>query len=250
VSLRAGSPREPFTSITMSATISSHRAEWSIPTMLILLSLVPAVFGTLRVAELAGDPEVTAANARFVAQPLPLVLHILAVVPYSILGALQFAPAFRRRNRGWHRAAGRLLAPLGLLAALTGLWMAHFYPWPAGDGQILYVERLVVGTAMAMSIVLALQAIGRRDFVAHGEWMTRAYAIGLGAGTQVLTHLPWALFADGKPGELPRAVMMGAGWAINAVVAEWVIRRRRARASTVSATIQQSRAPAPAPTGT
>jgi len=216
--------------------------------MLVLLSLVPAVFGTVRLLEIASGAEVTAANARFLAQPLPMVLHILAVVPYSIIGAFQFAPAFRRRHRGWHRAAGRVLAPLGLLAALTGLWMAHFYPWPAGDGQILYLERLVVGTAMTVSIVLALQAIRRRDFVSHGEWMTRAYAIGLGAGSQVLTHLPWVLFAEGKPGELPRAVMMGAGWAINVVVAEWIIRRRRARRSVVASADQPDRTPSPMPT--
>jgi hypothetical protein len=72
--------------------------------------------------------------------------------------------------------------------------------------------------------------------------MTRAYAIGLGAGTQVLTHLPWVLFADRRPGELPRAVMMGAGWMINVVVAEWIIRRRRARRSAVGAADQQARA--------
>jgi uncharacterized membrane protein len=214
--------------------------------MLILLALVPAAFGTARLVELAGDAEVTAANARFIAQPLPVVLHILAVVPYSIIGAFQFAPAFRRRHRGWHRVAGRVLAPLGLLGALTGLWMAHVYPWPAGDGQILHVERLVFGTAMTASIVLALQAIRRRDFVSHGDWMTRAYAIGLGAGTQVLTHLPWALVVGGAPGELPRAVMMGAGWVINVVVAEWIIRRRRARRTPVAITGHPALAPAPA----
>jgi hypothetical protein len=54
--------------------------------------------------------------------------------------------------------------------------------------------------------------------------MTRAYAIGLGAGTQVLTHLPWFLLV-GKPDETPRAFMMGAGWVINLAVAEWIIRR-------------------------
>lgn len=233
----------------MSATTTSRRAEWSIPTLLILLSLVPAIFGTVRLLEIAGDAEATAANARFLAQPLPVVLHILAVVPYSILGAFQFAPAFRRRHRGWHRAAGRVLAPLGLLAALTGLWMAHFYPWPAGDGRVLYLERLVVGMAMLLSIVLALQAIRRRDFVSHGEWMTRAYAIGVGAGTQVFTHLPWVLFADGRPGEGPRAVMMGAGWAINVVVAEWIIRRRRARRSAVATTGEAVPTAAVVPTG-
>jgi uncharacterized membrane protein len=216
--------------------------------MLILLALVPSAFGTARLVELAGDTEVTAANARFIAQPIPVVLHILAVVPYSIIGALQFSPGLRRRRRGWHRAAGRVLAPLGLLAALTGLWMAHFYPWPAGDGQILYLERLVFGTAMTASIVLALASIRRHDFASHGDWMTRAYAIGLGAGTQVITHLPWALFIGGKPGEFPRAVMMGTGWVLNVIVAEWIIRRGRARRSPVATAGRATRTPALAET--
>ena len=90
---------------------------------------------------------------------------------------------------------------------------------------------------MVVSIVLAVNAIRRRDFASHGTWMTRAYAIGLGAGTQVLTHLPWFILVGGKPGELPRAVMMGAGWVINVVVAEWIIRRRRPRVRTVLATV-------------
>jgi uncharacterized membrane protein YozB (DUF420 family) len=68
--------------------------------------------------------------------------------------------------------------------------MTQFYPWPPGDGQIVYVERLIVGSAMVGSIVLALDAIRRRDFASHGAWMMRAYALALGAGTQVLTHLP------------------------------------------------------------
>jgi hypothetical protein len=58
--------------------------------------------------------------------------------------------------------------------------------------------------------------------------MMRGYALGLGAGTQVLTHLPWFVLF-GKPGELPRLLLMGAGWAINLGVAEWVIRRGRVR---------------------
>jgi hypothetical protein len=114
--------------------------------------------------------------------------------------------------------------------------MAHFYPWPPGDGEVVYIERLVFGSAMIMSIVLAIQAIRRRDFTSHGAWMMRGYAIGLGAGTQVLTHLPWFMLVDGKPGELPRAFMMGAGWVINIVVVELIIRKRRARRGMVLAT--------------
>jgi len=156
--------------------------------------------------------------------PLPVVLHVLAVIPFSILGALQFSPALRRRHRGWHRMAGRFLVVFGLVAALSGLWMTQFYPWPAGDGFAVYVLRLVFGSAMAFSIFRAVEAIRRREFTSHGEWMIRGYAIGLGAGTQVLTHLPWFMLV-GKPGEFARAVLMGAGWFINLAVAEWVIRR-------------------------
>ena len=196
--------------------------------MLILLSLVPAVFGAVRLVELAGGAEITVANARFFANPFPVALHILVVIPYGIVGAFQFAPGFRRRRRGWHRAAGRVLVALGLTAALSGLWMTLAYPWPEGDGEVLYVIRLVFGSAMAVSILLAVRAIRRGDFVSHGAWMTRGYAIGLGAGTQVLTHLPWFILV-GKPGEAMRAFLMGAGWVINVLVAEWVIRRRRSR---------------------
>jgi uncharacterized membrane protein len=210
-------------------TMKSTRSDWLIPAGLIALSLVPAIAGTARVAQLAGGAEITPENARFFATPLPVVLHVIAVIPFSILGALQFSPGFRRRRRAWHRALGKVLIPCGLLAALTGLWMAHFYPWPPGDGQVVYAERIVFGSAMVLSIMFAVQAIVRRDFVSHGSWMTRAYAIGLGAGTQVLTHLPWLVLVDGKPGELARGVMMGAGWIINVVFAEWVIRNRTNR---------------------
>jgi hypothetical protein len=109
--------------------------------------------------------------------------------------------------------------------------MAHFYPWPAGDGQLVYMERLVFGSGMVVSIVLALLAIRRRDFKSHGAWMIRGYAIGLGAGTQVLTHLPWFVLVGGRPGELARGLMMGAGWVINVVVAEWIIAKGRQRRS-------------------
>lgn len=210
----------------MSTMTVSRRRDWMIPAGLILMSLVPAAAGTARLAELARGAMVTAANARFFAMPLPVILHVISVIPYSALGALQVAPAFRRRHRAWHRAAGKALVVFGMVVALTGLWMTQFYAWPAGDGEILYLERLVFGTAMAISIGLGVDAIRRRDFVAHGAWMLRGYAIGMGAATQVLTHLPYFILV-GKPGESARAVLMGAGWVINVVLAEAIIRRGR-----------------------
>ncbi|GAA4181093.1 DUF2306 domain-containing protein [Streptosporangium oxazolinicum] len=196
------------------------------PAGLILLSVIPLVAGAVRMTELTGGATVTPENARFFAAPVPVVLHIFSVSLYSLLGAFQFAPGFRRRRPGRHRAAGRLLVPSGLVAALSGLWMTLFYARPPGDGDLLAVFRLVFGSAMLLSIVLGLAAIRRRDFTRHRAWMIRGYAIALGAGTQALTHLPWFLIA-GTPGEFSRALLVAAGWVINLAVAEWIIRRRR-----------------------
>lgn len=190
-----------------------------------MLSAVPVAAGSARVAQLAGDAPVTADNARFFAMPLPVVLHIFGASIFCVLGAFQFVPALRRRRPRWHRVAGRLLVPCGLVAALSGLWMTLFYDRPPADGDLLTAFRLVFGTAMVVSIVLATFAIRRRDIPRHRVWMTRGYAIGLGAGTQVLTQVPWELLV-GAPGEFTRAMLMAAGWVINLVIAEWALRRR------------------------
>ncbi|GAA3724343.1 DUF2306 domain-containing protein [Salinactinospora qingdaonensis] len=216
------------------------RADWLIPAALILLTVVPVAAGAFRLTELAGGAEVTPENARFFASPLPVVLHILSVTPYCILGAFQFAPGLRRRRPGWHRAAGRLLVPCGLVAALSGLWMTVFYDLPATDGELLAAFRLVFGTVMVVAIVVAFLAVRRRDISTHSAWMVRGYAIGQGAGTQVFTHLPWILFV-GPPGELSRALLMAAGWVINLVVAEWVIRTYLARPARGSKRLSPSR---------
>ena len=203
---------------------------WLVPAGLIFLSLVPALAGTSRIIELSSGAEITEANARFFASPLPVVLHIISVTLYAILGAFQFATPLRHWRPRWHRLAGWFLVPSGLVAALSGLWMTQFYPWPAGDGIFLYWQRIFFGSAMLLSILLAVVAIRRKDFAQHGAWMIRAYAIGLGAGTEVFTHIPWFLLGNGNaPDELSRAIMMGAGWGINLIVAEWVIRKRPSR---------------------
>lgn len=58
--------------------------------------------------------------------------------------------------------------------------------------------------------------------------MMRGYALGLGAGTQVFTHIPMFLFPNIQ-GELARTLCMGAGWAINFVVVELLISSERYR---------------------
>lgn len=204
----------------------SRRPEWLAPAGLIALTLVPMAAGASRLAQLGTGATVTAENARFFDSPVPVVAHILGSTVFLLLGALQFAPSLRRRS--WHRRSGRVVAVAGLVSAASGLWMAVAYDLPSNSGVALMVIRVVLAPAMAAAIVLAFLAIRRGDVTTHSAWMTRAYAIGLAAGTQVLTIMPWALLV-GEPGEAAYTVLMALGWAINLVVAEVVIRRRARR---------------------
>ncbi len=196
---------------------------WPVPAALIALSAIPLTAGALRLLELAGGPQAMPVDDRFVGFPVALVIHIAGATTYALVGAFQFLPRLRRRHLAWHRCAGRVLAVAGLLVAGSALWMTLLYAPKPGTGDLLYVLRLVFGSAMATCLVLGFTAVRRRRIAAHRAWMIRAYALGLAAGTQALTEgIGSAAFGTG---ELRGDLAKGAAWVINLAVAEWVIRR-------------------------
>lgn len=203
----------------------SSSATWIVPAALLIFGAMPVAVGVLRLVELAGGATITQGDARFFASPLPAVLHIVGAGVYALLGPFQFASGFRRRRPAWHRVAGRLLIPCGLLVGLSAPWMALIYPRPGGVGTLLTLLRLLFGSAMVVSIVFGVTTIRRGDVTGHRAWMLRGYAIGLGAATQMLILLASELIF-GPPGELGRALQTGAGWLLNLAVAERAIRRR------------------------
>lgn len=219
--------------VAAAPTRSARSTGW-VPFALVALVVVPAVAGSLRLLELAGGPHVLPANPRLSASPVPVVVHITCAVTYAVLGAFQFSAALRRRRPGWHRRAGRALVGLGLAVAGSGLWMTQFYPRQPGTGELAHVFRLAFGSGMAACIVLGFAAVRRGDIVRHRAWMTRAYALALGAGTQVFTlGIGEGVFGTSV---LTKDLSLGAGWVINLAVAEYVIgrdgRRRPQRLAT------------------
>lgn len=212
------------------------KKDFVVPGMLLALSVVPMLGGIARLASLSAPA--TAESARFLAAPAPVVLHIVGATLYALLGAFQFSSGVRLRWPGGHRRAGKLLALLGLLTGLTGMWMTALYPIPLGlQGPFLLGVRMLVGAAMVTAIIVAWSSIRRRDVRRHEAWMIRAYALGQGAGTQVLVLGPWVALTGESVG-LTRDLLMTLAWAINVGVAEWIIRRRtgapRASAPAVS----------------
>lgn len=187
---------------------------------LLVLCIVPIIAGIYRLNQLiigSVNPE----NIRFFESPLPAVLHIVSIIIFGAIGAFQFHPALRVKNP-WHRNAGKIVFLCGFISAISGLWMAQFYKLPAHDGVILYYERLLVGFLMIFALIAGYYYSQKRDFSKHRDFMIRAYAIGMGAGTQVITNAPWMILI-GPPTTFERAILMGLGWLINAIIAEIII---------------------------
>lgn len=198
-----------------------------VPVALLGLSVVPLTAGTLRLVQLAGGPEVMPADDRFPGLPVALVAHILGAGVYAVLGAFQLSSGSRRRDLERHRRTGRVVAAAGLLVTGSALWMTLVFAPKPGTGLLLVAFRLVFSALMLGSLVLGVRAARNGDVPAHRAWMVRAYAVGLGAGTQVLTQ--GIAEAAGGTGPVVGDLAMGAGWAINLLVAEWAIRRPAAR---------------------
>lgn len=184
------------------------------------------IAGVSRLLSLSTGAFTLDGHSRFAADPWTAALHIVGATAFATLGAFQFVPSLRRG--AWHRTAGRVLGVLGLGAALAGTSMALRWPPKDFDSAALNSIRLVVALAMVTFIVLGVMAARRRQFEAHGAWMLRAYALFLGAGTQVFTAGFTALpFMTPYMSESLAAATMAAGWLINAAVAEWILWKPR-----------------------
>lgn len=201
-------------------------AGWVLLAGLITFGLIPILANALRRAALAVGAAGSAPGEAG-GMPLPVILHVVGATVFVVLGALQFSADFRRRRPSWHRIAGRLALLAALLAAGSGLWLA-FATLPHSSA-LLFLFRLLAAAGLALSIVLGFRAIRQRRLPQHRAWMIRAFAIGLGAATQVFT-LGFGEAIFGRS-ELSIALLNGAGWAINLVLAEWLIHRTPRRAA-------------------
>lgn len=203
------------------------RSDWLLLCGLVALGLLPAMTGTISLANTATAIARSTSGeelnvATYVKHPAIIAVHVICGVGFALLGALQVTPGFRARRLKLHRQMGRALVAAAYAAALTALWMNQTFPSPLGP--LKYWSNLIFGLAMLVALTLSMAAIRRRDIAAHRIWMLRSYAIGLGAGTQRLMFLPW-FAVTGKLDPLAIGLMLWAGWLINLAVAEWAIRK-------------------------
>lgn len=205
------------------------RREWSLLAIILFYSFVPTFGGLLRVIELGGGPAIVPENPRALADPLPIVLHVLSSFLFCTVGALQFLPSVRRHYPATHRGAGRMIATAGCVSALTGLWMTLSFEFPHElQGVLLYWVRIALSLSMAGLIAWAVVAIRAGNGSEHAAAMLRAYAIGQGASTQAVLGVGWMVAFGAEPQGQLRDFIMVFAWASNLLIAEFLIRMMRA----------------------
>ena len=201
-------------------------AGWTLPALLLVLSLLPMAVAALRLVQLPMGSLPEDESARFAATPLALWLHSLGGVLFGLLGPVQFSNVLRQRFGRAHRVAGRLFVLAGLALALPSfrlLWV-----FPEVSTPLLTLARGLAAAGLALCLVLGVDAARRGRFAFHRAWMIRAYALGMGAATVALFFVP--LFALGieVPPPLVSDLIFVASWVFNLALAEWVIRRGQA----------------------
>src|SRR3954470_17036317 len=98
---------------------AGSKRSWPVPAALIAPVTLPVIAGLPRLAQLPGGAPTLPPNPRFDASPLPVVVHVVSAIVFALVGALQFSARLRRRRRGWHRRAGRVVVVAGLGVALS-----------------------------------------------------------------------------------------------------------------------------------
>jgi uncharacterized membrane protein len=190
--------------------------------LLLFLTSIPIVTAALKIYEIPTG-QLPPDAAKFAPVQWSMFLHALGGLLFGLLGPIQFAGVLKRRFGRLHRVTGRVFVMAGLLLGLSSLrLLAEF---PDASTWVLVSARLLAGLAVAVSLILAVVAIRRRDVTRHKAWMIRAYAIGMGPATISFIMFPIFLTTGEPPEGYAADFLFVASWIINITIAELVVRR-------------------------
>jgi len=153
------------------------------------------------------------------ANTLALILHVAGMVVALPLGPFQFLRSFRERHFRIHRAMGRLYISGALVGGLGGLYMAQL----SASGMVSDFAFTLLALGTIGTTGTAYLRIRSGNVQAHREWMTRSFALMFAAVTLRL-YAPFLEMAFGPQNGY--ALVAWICWLPNALIAEWLIRRR------------------------
>jgi uncharacterized membrane protein len=200
-------------------------------TLLFLLALWVTVYALYVYAALPmGNAVAPGMRQPFRDNALAVYLHVFGASIAPVIGLVQLSGRLRRRWPQLHRWLGRYyLVVCVLIGGVAGLWLGlHAY-----GGWSTRAAFIVAALLWLASGQLAFLAIRKGDVTGHSEWMLRNVAMSLGAVTLRL-NMALAQVVLGFTFDQSYPFIAWLSFTPNLLVAEWLLRRRRARTRTPS----------------
>lgn len=127
-----------------------------------------------------------------------LLLHLLPVMLLSLSGVIQLFPKIRVKFPRFHRWNGRMFLTIGLMGALTGLWLT----W-GRDSRLSDIGSVGVtlnGILIPIAIAFAWYYARQRNFQAHKRWAIHAFILINGVWAFRLMLMGWFMVNQGANG--------------------------------------------------
>lgn len=160
-----------------------------------------------------------------------LFAHVIPAIILSASGIIQLIPLIRRRYPRVHRWNGRLFLTLGLLGALTGLYLT----WIRGSrlSDLGAIGITLNGLLIPLAIGLAWYYARQRRFDRHQRWAIHSFLLINGVWTFRLYLMGWYMLNQGPLGNTksldgPTDITLSfACYLLPMLVAEFVFWARR-----------------------
>jgi Predicted membrane protein (DUF2306) len=149
-------------------------------------------------------------------------VHVLTSMFLLIAGFTQFYNPFKNKMVNIHRTMGKLyMIVLLFLSGPAGFIMSLY----ANGGLLSQTAFTILSVLWIFFTVKAYLAIRNRDFVQHGNFMIRSYALTLSALTLRAWKFLLVILFHPHPMD---AYMLVAwlGWVPNLILAEYLIRKK------------------------
>ncbi len=157
---------------------------------------------------------------------LGILLHVFGSCVALLLGPMQFTSRLRAKHLALHKILGALYLIIGVgVGGLAGLFMSLH----ASGGILAKLGFGSLALAWLSTAVLGLRHARSHQYVIHGQWMVRNYALTFAAVT--LRVLLPSSFALDIPFDIAYPAISWLCWVPNLLFAEWLIRRSTPRRS-------------------
>jgi uncharacterized membrane protein len=164
---------------------------------------------------------------RYIEHPVVTALHMLSGILFISLAPLQFLKKFRSKRLDLHRRLGRVLVACALISGTYGLISTIVLP--AFGGLPSEAAAWFFGPLFLFAIVRAFWCARNKKIIQHQQWMIRAFALGLGVGTQRVI-LIILMTSTGYSFEESFGTALWLGFGLNLLIAEsWINATRNKR---------------------